>query len=327
MTIYSVTHVKDIDGMASAALLVKNFDIPVNNVLFFDHSDKAFFEMKKEILSIKPKKSLFIFSDVGLNELLVKKYTRMAAFLKRKGNSIIWLDHHVWSEDSIMALSKYASLMIVGENKFCCGTDIVYKLLCKKDQKSEKLVEFTHISDLYLKPKSKAQLKMLERYAFGITYLNMQKTEIRNAKLRRLIYILSKGDINNSLIRECHSKYTKILRKSLRFLDESVQIIKTKRVKIALGFAPNLQSTFAARRLILKKRAQIGAYVNTEKRSNVSTCSLRSIGKVHCLYIAERFRGGGHPNACSFRVPKRYDVESEKGKRAFIKRFAKLASD
>ncbi len=326
MAIYSITHIKDIDGMASSALLMKNFGIKPNNIFFFDYSDQIFSEMKKEIISRKPKKSLFIFSDVGMNLSLVKKSEKLAAFLKRNGNSIMWLDHHVWNDDYIIKLSKYASLMIVGENKYCCGTDIVYKLLCNKDPESKRLVELTHVSDLHLKPKNKAQLKMLERYGFGIKYLNMQKAEIRNAKLRRLICHLSKGEIDNIMIRKCCTTYKKILKKSLKILDASAQVIETKKAKIALGFAPEIQSTLAAYRLIHKKRADIGAYINTKEGSGALSCSLRSIGKTNCLYISERFGGGGHPHACAFKIPKRYDISTEKGKAAFIKKFAEIAA-
>ncbi len=326
MTIYNITHISDLDGMASAALLVKNFGIPLENIFFFDYSASIFSAMREEIMSRNPRNSLFILSDAGVNQQIVKSCANLAAFLKKNGNSIMWLDHHVWNDESIRMLSKYASLMIVGENSYCCGADIVYKLLCRNDPKSEKLVELTHISDLYLKPKSNAQRAILERYAFGIKYLNMQEDENRNAKLRKLIYFLSIGKINNSLIKNAHSRYKKIFIKSVKILDDSAQTIKAGRIKIALGFAPDLQSTFAAHRLRIRNKVQIGAYVNTSRIRDSPTCSLRSAGKTSCLYIAERFGGGGHPHACAFKVPKRYNIATKEGREAFIKRFAKLAA-
>ena len=324
--IYNVTHSRDLDGMASAALITRNYKMKPENIIFFDYGDN-FSDVAKEIAAKHPKKSVFIFSDVGVNRYLIGRYAKFLPRLAKGGNRIVWLDHHQWSNTEINKISKYCSLMVVGENRYYCGSDLVYRTLCKKDVQSDKVAELAHVSDMFLKPKNSAQMAMLKRYAFGLKYYNLKPREKRDKKLRDVVFNLSQGRISNNPINQGYAKYTRIFANAQRRLDKSSRLLLAGNARIALGFSNSLQSTFAGIHLLKRFKADISAYVNTgDKSSAAANCSMRSRkGGFDCLKIALKFGGGGHPQACSFRIRKKYDFSRKADRERFVREFIKAA--
>ncbi|MCL4389297.1 MAG: hypothetical protein M1528_01045 [Candidatus Marsarchaeota archaeon] len=327
--IYNVTHARDLDGMASAALITRNYKIPLENIIFFDYGD-SFSDITEEIAAKHPQKSVFVFSDVGVNRDLLGEYVKLLPRLAKRGNKVIWLDHHQWSNAEINRISRYCSLMVVGENRYYCGSDIVYKILCKKDAESDKVAELAHTSDMFLKPKSRAQMTMLKRYAFGLKYYNLKPRGRRDKLLREVVLNLSQGIISNKPINQGYAKYRRIFANAQRRLDKSSRLlILSDNTRIALGFSNSLQSTFAGIHLLKKFKADISAYINTGDRSSSSAnCSMRSRkGGLDCLKIALKFNGGGHPQACAFRITKGYDFSRKADRERFVREFARVAEE
>jgi len=82
MNIYNITHSSDIDGLASAALLVHYYSIPTRNVFFAQPGGKPLEEMIKLIRGLKGSGNLLVISDLAVNP---KNDRRIAGALSISG--------------------------------------------------------------------------------------------------------------------------------------------------------------------------------------------------------------------------------------------------
>ncbi|MGC8568153.1 MAG: DHH family phosphoesterase [Candidatus Micrarchaeia archaeon] len=293
MSIYSITHREDLDGLGSAALLVHYYNMDTRNILFIDYSKDVFESTIQKLGKIKTKGSVFIFTDFSLNESFIKPLSNALKKIS-KNNTCIWLDHHQWSNEAIKTMASYCKLMIVGENTENCATELVYKILCKNSRVGDRLAELAHASDFALDTKDD---NLLRDIAFSIKYAN-RFSKNPEADLRKLVKIIAKGDFNNPIFKELSEKYDKESKKLMKSLIESSIVIKNKKASIALGFSKRLQSTDACITLMKKHNTSIGMFCDVEDGS----VHLRSKKNVDCSVIAKAMDGGGHPQACGFEV-------------------------
>ena len=89
MKIYNVTHGSDLDGMASAALLVQYYGIPLKNIAFINHGGKIYEEALTFIKNIKGSGNLLIISDFGIIPPLYPTMRDAIRGFKQRGNNII----------------------------------------------------------------------------------------------------------------------------------------------------------------------------------------------------------------------------------------------
>jgi len=150
-----VTHLKDIDGVASAAIAMNVFGKRLSSVIFSDFEVDAIKEANGILNKLNPKNSVIIFADLNFNDNAIKLYEETFKMLKANGNIIIWLDHHTIASKNVKGLiEKYADYIIAGENKDYCGAELVAehiaKPLGKYDKKVAKCAKMAHASDFAL---------------------------------------------------------------------------------------------------------------------------------------------------------------------------------
>ena len=146
MKIYQLTHSSDLDGMASAALMRHYYGIPLDRIFFANYDGEIFKDAVSAIKGIKGKGDLLLISDFGMNAKNVKPMKDALQRFKAQGNYVIWLDHHPWTELETKELAKVCDILVNGELT-SCGTELVYKFLCKRDAFGDKLVAITHLAD------------------------------------------------------------------------------------------------------------------------------------------------------------------------------------
>ena len=323
-TIYCVTHKTDMDGVASAAMMHKFYGVPTERMKFMEYSLASYNEIVEWLTGKDISNSALLFSDVGFNPDAFPLLRPALMMLKQKGNLVVWLDHHPWSPEQITFCSENLSYMVVGENRLMCGTDLVYNILCKgedKDGSGMKLAELAHTMDFNLRSKSTDQLTF--RLARAITYMlwDKQNTE---SYLRKLVPVIAEMDFGNRLIVNSERKYLEEEKANIVELLSGAKTFMAAGHSITVGFGKRLQSNAACEALMSKEGSDIAAFVNYSE----GRCAMRSKSGVDCSYIAKAMGGNGHPQAAGFpAIPSEYSGFDAKGRAKFIKTLMRAADN
>ncbi len=322
--IYCITHKTDMDGIASAALMYKFYSVPPERIKFMEYSLDSYRDIADWLESEDMSNSVLLLTDVSFNPAASPILEPALAKLKEKGNIVVWLDHHPWFKDQIDFCKDNLSYIVVGENKLMCGTDLVYNILCKKEDKDNsgmKLAEVAHIMDFNLRSESTDPLTF--RLSRTITYMLWDKPNTE-AYFRKLVPIIADMDFNNDIIIDTEKRYLDEEEANLAELLSNAKTFKAGGHTITIGFGKRLQTNEACEALMLKDNSEIAAFVNYyEKR-----CSMRSKSNVDCSYIAKAMGGNGHPQAAGFSVdPSEYSDFDDAGMEKFIKGIREAAGN
>ncbi len=312
---YNLTHSSDLDGMASAAMLVHYFKLPIENVIFINYGGELFGEALRFVERISGSGHILVISDFGASEPAIGSIARSLSSFRRKGNRIIWVDHHPWSNSSVLKMSKLCDVMVVGENKDFCGAELVYRLLCGKSAFGDKLAEITHLADFALKSRSEKMNRLVDKLSYSIKYLGAEGA-IDNPKLRELVLELSAGKMESKLVNRAYSVYKKETAPYMRELLDAAEILTINGIRIAVGFGIKLSHQEACMAMMEKLDCDISIYVNKDNGNSSIRSRRDSAGwGIESMQISMKFGGGGHPLASGFSLyGKGYDLE-EKGQR------------
>ncbi len=315
--VVSITHAADIDGIASAAMLVHYYNLPLENVVFINYDNSRFPHAIAEISKLNAKDTLFIISDFNPSSTLVPEIVKTLEGLKKDGNHVIWLDHHPWAPEAIEAIPKVADSVIGGENAHSCGTQLVYELLCKKDEFGDNLAHIAHTADFALRPDSASTQQTIKVYASAINYFNLGPNDQADARLKEVVSSLARGESKNDLVERACASYVAIEQEGKKVLLESATMVTAGGYSIAVGFSSGIGAGMGCRELMNKFGSDIAIYVNTTPGRLKG--DLRSVKGVECNKLAEAMHGGGHPQAAGFNIPEgSYDFSKPADRERFI---------
>ncbi len=340
MKIYNITHGADMDGMGSAALLVRFFKIPLSQVFFADYDGKMLDDNVALIKKIPGRGNLLIISDFGMNERNVQKIRDALHIFKTKGNYVIWLDHHPWTEQEVEQLAPVCDILVNGEIELC-GTDLVYEMLCPHDKYSDELVRITHAGDFvdtcvfrhkycrlkngrkFTKPMnewkvwSKGDRALVDKLSHVIKYLG-GGDNIANPKLRKFVDVVAHGGLHSKFIDDVNKQYLKETRPYLKKLLKTVVVKDVKGMRVAIGFSTKINNQEACITMQKQFRAPIAIYINEKSGHS----SVRSDVGIDSSAISRAMHGGGHPQASGFGVKEKL---TKNEKTALIEKLVTLA--
>lgn len=323
--IYSLTHAVDLDGMASAALLVRNYGMPISNIMFVDYSGKEFDRAMDSVNRIDGSGNVLVITDFSMTGGNAKSMGGVLSGFRKRGNRIIWLDHHPWDRSMIAKASRYCDIMIVGENPLFCAAELVYRLLCTKDSYSDELARITHLADFWFKSKSKRDNDLVNKIAFGIKHIRSYADS--EDRLRSFVLELSRGNLHSKAVGDAYKEYISSTRPELKKMLGSCSVMDVNGVRIGVGFGRVLSAQEACMAIIEKLKCDIGIYISTDHMHG-SMRSLRDSKTwgVDILKLAESLSGGGHPLAAGFTIEHDgYDVSKVSDRRAVVERIRKTA--
>ena len=83
---------------------------------------------------------------------MINIFKEIFLFLKSNLWSIIWIDHHPWSEKAIESTIEVGSvLLILDKTEKMCATEIMYEKFLKGNSIAEELSKIAHTTDFFTK--------------------------------------------------------------------------------------------------------------------------------------------------------------------------------
>ncbi|MEM0200853.1 MAG: hypothetical protein QXD23_00410 [Candidatus Micrarchaeaceae archaeon] len=290
-----ITHIADLDGISSGALIMRKYKINKNNILFADYNKEKLLETES-LFNKKYKKGMTLFiTDIGASTSTADIFKRMILKVKKNKGKVFWFDHHVWSDELVKELASFCDIAVVNENKLCCAAEITAKELDLKDNFTNKLLKIVHMADFNIKPKDKKTKDFIGSYVLSTTYYSSFNYKKRQRITKEIAEQISKGIILPKFLVKDSEMFKKINEKRLK---ELLKNIKKSRIS-AIGFTKFVSTNDACESIQKQCNVDIGIYINTE----TSKAHLRS-KFMDCSVLARSFGGGGHPHASAFEINK-----------------------
>ncbi len=315
-----ITHIADLDGILSGALIMRKYNLNKNDILFADYNKEKLLEIEKMFnKKIKKGMSLFI-TDIGVNTSTSDIFKRMILKVKKNKGKVFWFDHHTWSDEMVKKLASLCDIAVVNENKLFCAAEITAKELALKDNFTEKLLKIVHMSDFNIKPKDKKIKAFIGSYVLSTTYYASFNDKKRQQITRDIAEQLSNEVPLPVFLVKDAKRFERINKECLKELPKTIK----KSGISAIGFTKYVSTNQACEAIQSFANVDIGIYVNTETykahlRSKTADCSV----------LSRSFGGGGHPHASAFEINrKQYNLklkqDREKVSNAILKRASEL---
>lgn len=315
-----ITHIADLDGILSGALIMRKYHLSKNNVLFADYNREKLLEIESSF-NKKYKKGMSLFiTDIGVNTSTIDIFKRIISTVKKNNGKVFWFDHHTWGDEMIDEVASMCDVAVVNENKLFCAAEITAKELELKDEFTNKLLKIVHFADFNIKPNNKKTKEFIGYYVLSTTYYSSFNSVKRQKITREIAEQLSKGvSLPNFLVKD-GKMFERINKERLKELPNTIKKLGIS----AIGFTKFVSTNQACEAIQNFANVDIGIYINTETykahmRSKFADCSV----------VARYFGGGGHPHASAFEIDKKtYNLnlkhDREKVSDEILKRVSKL---
>lgn len=273
--VLSISHWKDLDGIASAAIIGRYADRTRRGFKVYLTEPYLFHSVLIRILKSGVSGSEIIISDIGPNNRIFGKAISLLAAIKERGNTIIWIDHHLWSEDQISSARNVVNELIIDTSK--CAAMLVYERFGEGDEFSKRLAELATDADFWIR-KIDLSIKLCKVLASGYNR-------------ERLISKFREGILWDS---ELESVYSRRVEREKVLLEKAIKKLREYKVdnlRIAVILAEI--SAGEITEILAERGYDIIAVVS--KKGHVSL--RRGNNKIDLVPIALRLGGGGHPFA------------------------------
>lgn len=292
--VYVISHASDIDGVGSAALIKKKYNLTSSRLFFSDYSKEGIEYVDKKLSRFYKNGITLYITDLGVNDSILSSYLKILKKVRKYEGKIYWFDHHPWSERAIKTLASLCEAAIIGENKQYCATEITYRELGFRGSFTKNFVNLVHHSDFNITPKSKTDYKMVGAYALSTTFYNTNRSwDYKTNRLRHMAEVISNGRFIDAKIKKDAETFEKVNDARVKKMLKGLEIRKN----VAVGFSKHVQSTYGCMAVVEASKKPIGIYVNVE----LGRGHIRSTGP-DITALARSMGGGGHPRASGFNV-------------------------
>lgn len=288
---FVISHISDIDGVGSAALIKMKYGIPTGRIFFTDYTTECAKRATSGLAEVLTYRPILFITDLAVKKDTMPFFISLIKKVKAKGGKVYWFDHHPWDDDAVKNLAPLCDVAIFGENELYCGAEITRRELKFTDRFTERFCRIVHFSDFAVKPRKREEYDLVGAYALSISLYRMRSNKQYVKALRHMVDVISSKRLLDKQIASDADKFRRLNDRNVGKMLKEMYIGKN----MALGFAADIQKTYACMVLIEKGRRDIGVYVNIRDRSG----HMRSV-KSDCSKLANRFGGGGHPHASGF---------------------------
>ena len=242
----------------------------------------------KEVVSSQGK-GLVIFTDLGLNDESISPISDTFSFLMSNSWSVLWIDHHPWSESALNLFDKNKALQLVldrGGNK--CASELMYEQLLNGNDRAKQLASIAHTSDYLLKDQDIPPLP--ELIVYYRTLSNFY------SKLTVLTKRISDGILWDTEMQADYNTYVSLRNEAK---SNSLKMVRIQKLSGGLNMAvvpvsSYIQTSLFSEEIFQKTKADVAFFFNKEAKVGIR----RNNPIIECNKIAdELIEGGGHEYA------------------------------
>lgn len=285
-----VSHESDVDGVFSASIALIRY--PQSKLIFSSYGKDNFLRISdliyKEVVASQGN-GLVIFTDLGLNDESISSISDIFSFLKSNSWSVLWIDHHPWSESALNLFHNDKALQLIldrGGNK--CASELIYEHLLYGNNRAKQLASIAHTSDYLLKDQDIPPLP--ELIVYYRTLSNFY------SKLTLLAKRISDGVLWDTEMQADYNAYVS-LRNEAKL--RSLKMLRTQKLSSGLNMAvvpvsSYIQTSLFSEEIFQKTAADVVFFFNKEAKVSIR----RNNPIIECNKIANGLiEGGGHEYA------------------------------
>jgi uncharacterized protein len=285
-----VSHESDVDGVFSASIALIRY--PQSKLIFSSYGKDNFLRISdliyKEVVASQGH-GLVIFTDLGLNDESISSISDIFSFLKSNSWSVLWIDHHPWSESALNLFHNDKALQLIldrGGNK--CASELIYEHLLYGNNRAKQLASIAHTSDYLLKDQDIPPLP--ELIVYYRTLSNFY------SKLTLLAKRISDGVLWDTEMQVDYNAYVS-LRNEAKL--RSLKMLRTQKLSSGLNMAvvpvsSYIQTSLFSEEIFQKTAADVVFFFNKEAKVSIR----RNNPIIECNKIANGLiEGGGHEYA------------------------------
>jgi oligoribonuclease NrnB/cAMP/cGMP phosphodiesterase (DHH superfamily) len=290
-----ISHESDVDGIFSASVALMRF--PQAKTFFTSYGKENFTRISetlyREVISTQEIGQVII-SDLGLNDDMIDLFKEIIIFLKANLWSMIWIDHHPWSEKAIESVSGEGLVQIVlDKTEKLCATEIMCNKFLKGNTVAEGLSHIAHTTDFFTKDQEIPPLS--ELIVFYKTFSDFY------SRISELTKKVSMGTLWDTEMQKDYNHYSKLRDNAKETTFGKIINIKTDAgIKISIvPTSPYLQISLFSEEVFKRTGSDIVFFFNKEGKISIR----RNNENIHCDKIAKQLlEGGGHKFAAGGRL-------------------------
>ena len=203
--------------------------------------------------------------------------------------SVLWIDHHPWSESALHLFDNNKALQLVidkGGNK--CASELIYEHLLYGNNRAKQLASIAHTSDYLLKDQDIPPLP--ELIVYYRTLSNFY------SKLTLLAKRISDGVLWDTEMQADYNTYVNLRNEAK---SNSLKMVRTQKLSGGLNMAvvpvsSYIQTSLFSEEIFQKTAVDVAFFFNKEGKVSIR----RNNPIIECNNIAnELIEGGGHEYA------------------------------
>ena len=265
---------------------------PQSKLLFSSYGKDNFLRISdliyKEVVATQGN-GLVIFTDLGLNDESITSISDTLSFLISNSWSVLWIDHHPWSESALNLFDKDKALQLVldkGGTK--CASELIYEHLLSGNNRAKQLASIAHTSDYLLKDQDMPPLPELIVY-----YRTLPNFYL---KLVHLAKRVSDGVLWDTEMQADYNTYVNLRNVAKSNSLKMVRIQKLSGgLKVAIvPVSSYIQTSLFSEEIFQKTAVDVAFFFNKEGKVSIR----RNNPIIECNKIAnELIEAGGHKYA------------------------------
>jgi len=278
-----ITHT-DMDGAGAAGLYIYLSGIQ-NYKLFFT---EPYLLNKTLARVLNANYERLVLLDIGINPSVYSEVVDYISQLRKRGVSIAWFDHHIWSEEWLRELRDLG--VDIFNDKSTCATGVVAKYV----EPRRNPVDSVFVSEL-VKGVCAGDLWRFDHWMGGY-YLRLVRRIDSNTWRRNVVKTIAEGrlwssEFDEKILTHVESEL-KVLSRGLSTLDKYANGLKI----VVAENNEEVENSFIAAFLIGRYNADIAVLASIDGRLSFRSRS------VNVREIAVRMGGGGHVYASGAKI-------------------------
>ncbi|MDG6927800.1 MAG: hypothetical protein JRN26_03040 [Nitrososphaerota archaeon] len=297
-----VSHKADLDGVASAALMMRKFMKSGEPFLVFmrDYQDES--EVIPSVLPGMGDCSVYI-SDISI---MLKGFDEIVEKISKIRGRVLWTDHHEYSAENMERLRELGVDLLI-DPKSPAAAILVAQRYGINDEHSKRLVDMATQSDSW-----KIREEKVMDLVNIIDYYNYLENKMERPRLASLSCILAQNDPEKLLpddLKVVLEHYKKVKGKAFEKVMSTSTEAVVNGLKFRFSLSPSIISGTQATDLMIKS-FKADVYVAIKEDGGVSF--RRGRDDIDLSKMAALFGGGGHAYAAGASVGDKIDEQKFK---------------